>query len=69
MGTIIDSAEVTGVTSFGVFVRIEDDLEGLIFSSDIDREVMERMKAGDKIKCQITKIDQDQTKIGLSTRC
>ncbi len=69
VGTIIDSAEVTGVTSFGVFVRIEDDLEGLIFSSEIDREVMERMKAGDKIKCQITKIDQDQTKIGLSTRC
>ncbi|MFC1709156.1 30S ribosomal protein S1 [Candidatus Omnitrophota bacterium] len=69
VGTMIDAAEVTGVTNFGVFVRIEDDLEGLIFSSEIDREVMERLKPGDKIKCQITKIDPEQAKIGLSTRC
>ena len=69
VGTIVDSAEVTGVTNFGVFVRIEDDLEGLIYSSEIDKEVMERLKPGDKIKAQIIKINPDQAKIGLTARC
>jgi small subunit ribosomal protein S1 len=69
VGTMVDAAEVTGVTNFGVFVRIENDLEGLIFSSEIDKEVMEKLKPGDKIKCQVIKIDPEQAKIGLSTRC
>ena len=69
VGTLVESAEVTGVTSFGVFIRIEDDLEGLIFSSEIDKEVMDKLKPGDKIKAQIIKVDQEQAKIGLTARC
>ncbi|NQU18580.1 30S ribosomal protein S1 [bacterium] len=69
VGTVIDSAEVTSVSNFGIFVRIEDNLEGLIYSSEIDKEAMNRLKPGDKIKAQIIKIEQDQAKIGLSTRC
>ncbi|MFH1622083.1 MAG: 30S ribosomal protein S1 [Candidatus Omnitrophota bacterium] len=69
VGTTIESAEVTGVNNFGVFVKIEDDLEGLIYSSEIDKEVMEKFKPGDRIKAQIIKIDPDQAKIGLTARC
>jgi len=69
VGTTIESAEVTGVNNFGVFVKIEDDLEGLIYSNEIDKEVMEKLKPGDRIKSQIIKIDPDQAKIGLTTRC
>lgn len=69
VGTVIDSAEVTGGSSFGLFVRIEGDLEGLIYSSEIDKETMERLKPGDKIKAQIIKIDAEQAKVGLSARC
>ncbi|MFH1622123.1 MAG: S1 RNA-binding domain-containing protein, partial [Candidatus Omnitrophota bacterium] len=69
VGTTIESAEVTGINNFGVFVKIEDDLEGLIYSSEIDKEVMEKLKPGDRIKSQIIKIDSDQAKIGLTARC
>ncbi len=69
VGTLIESAEVTGVTNFGVFVKVDNDLEGLIFSNEVDKEVMEKLKPGDKIKAQIIKIDQDQAKIGLTARC
>ncbi|MDD5006054.1 MAG: 30S ribosomal protein S1 [Candidatus Omnitrophica bacterium] len=69
VGTTIDSAVVTGLSNFGVFVKVEEELEGLIYSSEIDKEVMEKLKPGDKIKAQIIKMDPDQAKIGLSTRC
>ena len=69
VGTIIDSAEVTGVSSLGIFVKLDDDLEGLIYSSEIDKEVMDRLKTGDKIKAQVIKIEPEQAKIGLSARC
>lgn len=69
VGTIIDSAEVISLTNFGVFVKIEEELEGLIYSDEIDKEVKEKLKPGDKIKIQVIKIDVDQAKIGLTTRC
>ncbi len=69
VGTVIDSAEVSGVSNLGVFVKIDSELEGLIYSNEIDKEAMEKLKPGDKVKAQITKIDQDQGKIGLTARC
>jgi small subunit ribosomal protein S1 len=69
VGTMIDSAEVSNVSNFGVFVKIDPELEGLIYSSEIDKEIMEKLKPGDKLKAQITKVDQEQGKIGLTARC
>lgn len=69
IGTIIDSAEVVGISNVGVFVKIEDDLEGLIYSNEIDKEMIQRLKPGDKIKVQVIKLDPQQGKIGLSTKC
>ena len=60
--------EVVSVTEFGVFVRLEENLEGLIFSSEIDPEQMSSLKAGDKLKVKVIKIDVDQAKIGLSAK-
>lgn len=65
-GTIIDSAEVSGISNFGVFVKIEKDLEGLVYTNEIDKEVMQSLKIGDKIKVKIIKVDTEQGKIGLS---
>jgi small subunit ribosomal protein S1 len=69
VGTIIDSAQVSSVSNFGVFVKIDSELEGLIYSNEIDKEMMEKLKPGDKLKAQIIKIDEEQGKIGLTARC
>ncbi len=58
--------EVVSLTDFGVFVKIEDDLEGLIYASEIDKDTLSKLKAGDKIKAKVIKVDVEQAKIGLS---
>jgi small subunit ribosomal protein S1 len=60
--------EVVKVTNFGVFVKLEEELEGLVFSGEIDKEAMEALKPADKIKVKIIKIDPGSAKIGLSAR-
>lgn len=60
--------EVVSITDFGVFVRITADLEGLVFTSEIDKEKASQLKPGDKIQVKIIKVDIDQGKIGLSAR-
>jgi len=61
-------AEVVNLTDFGVFVKMEDDLEGLVYSSEIDKEVAANLKPGDKIQVKIIKVDVEQAKIGLTAR-
>jgi small subunit ribosomal protein S1 len=65
--TILE-AEVVSITDFGVFVKLEEDLEGLIYSNEIDKEEASKLKPGDKIKAKIIKVDVEQAKIGLSAR-
>ena len=60
--------EVASITDFGIFVKIEEDLEGLIFSSEIDKEKAAQLKVGDKIKVKVIKVDIEQGKIGLSEK-
>lgn len=61
-------AEVINVTDFGVFVKLNDELEGLIYASEIDKDKMSALKTGEKIKVKVTKVDVEQAKIGLSAR-
>ncbi len=61
-------AEVVSITEFGVFVKLEDELEGLVFSSEIEPAQMNSLKVGDKIKVKVIKVDIEQAKIGLSTK-
>jgi small subunit ribosomal protein S1 len=61
-------AEVVSVTEFGVFVKIEDELEGLIYASEIDKDAAAKLNAGDKIKVKVIKVDVEQAKIGLTSK-
>lgn len=61
-------AEVVQTNNFGVFVKLEDDLEGLVYASEIEKEEMERLKAGDKLKVRIIKVDVELGKIGLTAK-
>ncbi len=61
-------AEVVSVTDFGVFVKIEEDLEGLVYASEISKETIPSLKPQDKIKVKVIKVDVEQAKIGLSAK-
>ncbi|HNX82142.1 MAG TPA: 30S ribosomal protein S1 [Candidatus Omnitrophota bacterium] len=61
-------AEVVSNTDFGVFVKIAEDLEGLVYASEIDKDKAAALKAGDTIKVKVIKVDVDQGKIGLSAK-
>jgi small subunit ribosomal protein S1 len=67
LDTILET-EVVSITDFGVFVRIEEDLEGLVYASEIEKEILAGLKPGDKIKVKVIKVDVEQAKIGLSTK-
>jgi small subunit ribosomal protein S1 len=61
-------AKVVSLTDFGVFVELEEGLEGLVYASEIDKEALGSLKAGDMLKAKIIKVDVEQAKIGLSAR-
>lgn len=61
-------AEVVLNTDFGVFVKLEDELEGLVYASEIEKSAADALKAGDKIAVKVIKVDVDQMKIGLSAK-
>lgn len=54
-------------TEFGLFVEIEGEVEGLVYSSEILKRE-EPYKEGDEIIARIIKIDTDERKIGLSMK-
>ncbi len=67
-GTVVE-AEVVSITEFGVFVKImKEDLEGLVYTSEIDKEQMQNLKPLDKLNVKVMKVDVEQMKIGLSAR-
>ena len=59
-------AEVVSITDFGVFVKLTDELEGLIYASEINKDQVGQLKQGDKIMVKVIKVDVEQGKIGLS---
>jgi small subunit ribosomal protein S1 len=62
--------EVTGIVDFGIFIKIEDGLEGLVHISEIEWGLVDDPKAlfkiGDKTKVKIIEIKDD--KISLSIK-
>ncbi|MBU1125456.1 MAG: 30S ribosomal protein S1 [Candidatus Omnitrophica bacterium] len=60
--------EVVSITDFGVFVKIDDELEGLVYASEIEKEQVSQLKPQDKIKAKVIKVDVEQAKIGLSAK-
>jgi small subunit ribosomal protein S1 len=67
LGTVLE-AEVSNITEFGVFVKIAEDLEGLIYSGEIDKDTVAKLKPQDKIQVKVIKMDAEQAKIGLSAK-
>ena len=63
---------VTKITNFGVFVGLEDGLEGLLHISELADHKVDNpedvVKVGDEIEVKILRVDADERKIGLSRK-
>ena len=65
VGKVVEG-KIVKITNFGAFVEIDNDLEGLVFSGEIDKDLMAGLKPGEKMQVKIIKIDPGSAKIGLS---
>ena len=63
---------VTKITNFGVFVELEDDLEGLLHISELADHKVENpqdvVKGGEEVDVKILRVDSSDRKIGLSLK-
>jgi len=70
-GQIVEGV-VTKITNFGVFVELEDDLEGLLHVSELaDHKVEDphaEVEVGQRILVKILRVDPVERKIGLSKK-
>jgi small subunit ribosomal protein S1 len=68
----IVTGTVTKITNFGVFVGLENGLEGLLHISELADHKVENpeeiVKVGDQIEVKILRVDADERKIGLSRK-
>jgi small subunit ribosomal protein S1 len=66
------TGEVTSVTDFGAFVKLEEGIEGLIYSSELGHEKVDKpsdvISAGQTVTALVTKVDPVDQKISLSIR-
>lgn len=69
VGTIIEG-EVNRITPFGAFVKLDNEINGLIHVSEISDQTVadssQVLKVGDKVKAKIIAIDPDDHRVGLS---
>ena len=66
------TGNVTKITNFGVFIGLEDGLEGLLHISEMSEGEVEDpetlVKVGDEIEVKVLRVDTDDRKIGLSLK-
>jgi len=70
-GTIIHG-KVTSVTDFGIFLEVEEGIEGLIHVSEISKEKVDSpkdfAKVGDELEAVVLHVDTVERKIALSVK-
>ncbi|HPZ82359.1 MAG TPA: S1 RNA-binding domain-containing protein, partial [Thermogutta sp.] len=68
----IVKGKVTKITNFGVFVGLEDGLEGLLHISELADHKVDNpeqvVKVGEEIEVKILRVDKEERKIGLSRK-
>ena len=68
IGDVFDGI-VTGATEFGIFVKLEEGLEGLVHISEMDWALVEnpksRYKVGEKVKVKVIEIKDGKVSLSL----
>ncbi len=66
--------EIVNVVDFGIFVKVHDEIDGMVHISDLSWDekkcpiVLEKLKKGDKIKVKILDINVDKERISLGIK-
>jgi small subunit ribosomal protein S1 len=64
--------KVTNITDFGVFIQLENGIEGLIHVSELSKEKVENpsdvVKVGEAVSAMVINVDPEERKIGLSVK-
>ncbi len=68
-GDIIEGS-VTGIKDFGIFVKLEEGIEGLVHEKDVswDKEDKEQFKVGDSVKAVVLSVDKEKERIALGVK-
>ena len=72
VGDVVEG-EVRNVTEFGVFVGVNDDLDGMVHLSDISWEdqsedALKAFNKGDKVKAKILELEPEKERIALGIK-
>jgi len=74
VGSSVDGV-VSSVTDFGVFVKVQGDIEGLIKKQDLSEDkdepyddALKRFAAGQAVKALVVELNPERQKLGLSIR-
>ncbi|HCJ12093.1 MAG: 30S ribosomal protein S1 [Verrucomicrobia bacterium GWF2_51_19] len=71
IGDIV-KGKVSKVTSYGAFIELKENIDGLVHISQISEEHVERvkdiLKVGEEVEARVIKIDKDDRRIGLSVK-
>jgi small subunit ribosomal protein S1 len=66
------TGKVSKITSYGAFIELDNDIDGLVHISQISEERVEKIKdvinEGDEVQARVIKIDKDERRIGLSIK-
>lgn len=72
-GSIVDG-KVSRFVSFGIFVQLDDELEGLVHTSEFSEkggksdDQEKKLKAGDSVTVKVLDVKKDEKRIALSIR-
>ena len=63
---------ITNLTDFGIFVELEEGIEGLVHVSEISKEKIKtpvgKYNIGDVLAAKVMNINSDERRIGLSIK-
>ncbi len=66
------SGVITGIVPFGIFVKLEDDIEGLVHISEVSRKKIERIEekysVGDHVDAVVLGVDVERRRLSLSIK-
>ncbi|MCB9029845.1 MAG: 30S ribosomal protein S1 [Deltaproteobacteria bacterium] len=64
--------KITSITDFGIFVELEEGVEGLIHSSQLllekGQEIKDVYQAGNEVESEVTNVDNEERRISLSMK-
>lgn len=71
VGDIIEGS-VTGVSSYGIFIRVNDVFTGLIHISEISnyfvKNILDYVSVGEEILCEVMDVDEEEKHLKLSIK-